>query len=247
MLLAINTGAGATLAGSPNAVLPAGVTGAPGLMDITGHMAANGASAWSALESQRVGASGYLRYAWIGPAQYTTGTLTLDPTSLVTGLTISVAYYGADPTGVADSSPAFNSAMAALGSAGGRLLIPPGTFLLNSDLNINRAPIVLDGAGGGLAAATTLKLGPGVRIICIGKAQWSVLQNFAVQGNIPAAWSPATVYASGAIVVNQNYYGAFRNLIWVAQNGGNSGIPQPALPLPPNPTYPTPRPPPTHP
>jgi hypothetical protein len=49
------------------------------------------------------------------------------------GDTVSVTDYGADPTGVVDSAPAFNKAAAALSAkGGGTVLIPSGTFKLAS-------------------------------------------------------------------------------------------------------------------
>lgn len=43
-------------------------------------------------------------------------------------------FAGADPTGATDSSTAINSALTALASSGGTLLVPPGTYTVNSDL-----------------------------------------------------------------------------------------------------------------
>jgi hypothetical protein len=56
------------------------------------------------------------------------------------GQVFNVLAYGADPTGVADSQPAFLSAIGALcatnsgGTTGGELFIPPGTYLLNEEV-----------------------------------------------------------------------------------------------------------------
>jgi len=64
-----------------------------------------------------------------------------------------VADFGADPTGVADCSAAFASAIAALPN-GGRIWIPPGQFLFRSELHIPR-PIIIEGAGGVISSITT--------------------------------------------------------------------------------------------
>lgn len=57
--------------------------------------------------------------------------------------TVSVLDFGADPTGVADSTTAFNNAIA---SAAGIVTIPSGTFKITSTINIDRA-IELIGSG----------------------------------------------------------------------------------------------------
>jgi Pectate lyase superfamily protein/F5/8 type C domain/Abnormal spindle-like microcephaly-assoc'd, ASPM-SPD-2-Hydin len=59
--------------------------------------------------------------------------------------TVSVTTYGADPTGVNDSTSAFNQAITAANSAGEAVWIPSGTFLVNSHLNIQAGTI--EGAG----------------------------------------------------------------------------------------------------
>ncbi len=59
--------------------------------------------------------------------------------------TVSVTTYGADPTGVNDSTSAFNQAITAANSAGEAVWIPSGTFLINSHLQIQAGTI--EGAG----------------------------------------------------------------------------------------------------
>src|ERR1017187_8347274 len=57
---------------------------------------------------------------------------------------------GADPTGAADSEPAFAAAIAALPSAGGIITVPPGTYRLNSTVAAAIAPgqtVQINGAG----------------------------------------------------------------------------------------------------
>jgi hypothetical protein len=59
--------------------------------------------------------------------------------------TVSVTSYGADPTGVNDSTSAFNQAITAANNAGEAVWIPSGTFLISSSLQIQKGTI--EGAG----------------------------------------------------------------------------------------------------
>ena len=59
--------------------------------------------------------------------------------------TVSVTSYGADPTGVSDSTSAFNQAITAANNAGEAVWIPSGTFLISSPLQIQKGTI--EGAG----------------------------------------------------------------------------------------------------
>jgi hypothetical protein len=59
--------------------------------------------------------------------------------------TVSVTSYGADPTGVSDSTSAFNQAITAANNAGEAVWIPSGTFLVSSPLQIQKGTI--EGAG----------------------------------------------------------------------------------------------------
>ncbi|WP_194895306.1 discoidin domain-containing protein [Catenulispora pinisilvae] len=58
---------------------------------------------------------------------------------------VSVVSEGADPTGAADSSNAFNSAITAANAANQSVWIPPGTYLVNNPIQTQKATIV--GAG----------------------------------------------------------------------------------------------------
>jgi Pectate lyase superfamily protein/F5/8 type C domain/Abnormal spindle-like microcephaly-assoc'd, ASPM-SPD-2-Hydin len=58
---------------------------------------------------------------------------------------VSVTSYGADATGVNDSTSAFNQAIAAANAAGESVWIPQGTFLISSPLQISAGTI--EGAG----------------------------------------------------------------------------------------------------
>jgi hypothetical protein len=59
--------------------------------------------------------------------------------------TVSVATYGADPTGATDATSAFNSAISAANSAGEAVWIPSGTYLVGSHVNMTSG--TLEGAG----------------------------------------------------------------------------------------------------
>lgn len=64
---------------------------------------------------------------------------------------ISVTDFGADPTGVNDSTAAINNAIAALISRGGGVLFfPRGIYKITSTITINTAYIALKGDGGGI-------------------------------------------------------------------------------------------------
>ena len=58
---------------------------------------------------------------------------------------VSVVGQGADPTGAADSTNAFNSAVAAANAAGTAVWIPAGSYLITSPLQMQKATII--GAG----------------------------------------------------------------------------------------------------
>jgi hypothetical protein len=66
------------------------------------------------------------------------------------GLGISVVSFGADPTGVNDSTAAFNAAIASLTTPGGAILIPPGDYILSSTILIEGIAIAVVGAGRGV-------------------------------------------------------------------------------------------------
>ncbi len=63
---------------------------------------------------------------------------------------ISVLDFGADPTGVANSSTAIANAINALPAAGGVITFPPGEYL--GHININRSNVKIDGFGATLVS-----------------------------------------------------------------------------------------------
>src|SRR5215467_7040773 len=72
-------------------------------------------------------------------------------TQFVSALPINPVLYGADPSGVADSSAAFNNALAALPAAGGLIYFPPGKFKFNSQISYTLLgtlqSVVIEGSG----------------------------------------------------------------------------------------------------
>ena len=63
---------------------------------------------------------------------------------------------GADPTGAADSTAAFNAAISAAGS-GGTVWIPPGTYNIPGHINVNNVTV----AGAGMWYSTVTGAAPG--------------------------------------------------------------------------------------
>ncbi|MEW1860247.1 MULTISPECIES: glycosyl hydrolase family 28-related protein [unclassified Streptomyces] len=69
---------------------------------------------------------------------------------------VSVVDKGADPTGAADSTDAFNAAVSAAGS-GGTVWIPPGTFKVPGHISVNNVTV----AGAGMWYSTVTGAAPG--------------------------------------------------------------------------------------
>jgi parallel beta-helix repeat protein len=66
--------------------------------------------------------------------------------SMITGAAANVLDYGADVTGVADSTSAINAAIDALGANGGTVYFPPGTYRFTSKITVD-TPVRLVGSG----------------------------------------------------------------------------------------------------
>jgi len=69
--------------------------------------------------------------------------------SMINGAALNVLDYGADPTGVADSGPAFNLALATFGA----VVVPSGTYLIKTQISIPYGALLF-GQSGFLAGAT---------------------------------------------------------------------------------------------
>jgi hypothetical protein len=60
---------------------------------------------------------------------------------------VSILQFGADPTGMTDSSPAFQAAAAALPASGGTILVPPGIFKCESQIDLPTKQLSIVGDG----------------------------------------------------------------------------------------------------
>ncbi len=85
----------------------------------------------------------------------------------------NVLRYGADPTGVADSTTAIINAVAQFASSGGRVILPPGTYAISSEIGINDSGISLVGAGRGGLHDTGTQVGAATVIKWVGGATGS--------------------------------------------------------------------------
>ena len=75
---------------------------------------------------------------------------------------MTVVDHGADPTGVADSSDAFDAAINALPPAGGRIDVPAGTYRLTRTLRITKTVHLVGEHGIGPKPSSTLLFPPGI-------------------------------------------------------------------------------------
>jgi hypothetical protein len=96
--------------------------------------------------------------------------------SLITGTPANILDFGADPTGVTNSSAAIAAALA----ASDVVFIPKGTFLITSNINIPRAGITLFGEGDTSIISYS---GDNRRIVC--NQDNFTMSSFFVNGNKP--------------------------------------------------------------
>jgi hypothetical protein len=89
---------------------------------------------------------------------------------------VSVVSYGADASGTADSTAAFNAAFAALPSGGGIISVPQGDFKLNSSIGFSSKQVAIVGAGKALTRIHVTHTG-----IAFDIAPSSVLQQVLVR------------------------------------------------------------------
>jgi hypothetical protein len=93
---------------------------------------------------------------------------------------VSVTSKGADPTGGADATSAFNAAISAAG-AGGTVWIPPGSYNIPGHVSVNNVTI----AGAGMWYSAIIGAAPGFYGNSAPNPSASVhLQNFAISGNV---------------------------------------------------------------
>ncbi|MEY9877787.1 parallel beta-helix repeat protein [Streptacidiphilus sp. MAP12-33] len=111
---------------------------------------------------------------------------------------VSVTSEGADPTGAADSTSAFNSAISAAGS-GGTVWIPPGTYNIPGHIAVNNVTV----AGAGMWYSTVTGAAPGFYGNSAPNASTGVhLQNFAIFGNVQQRDDSAQVNGIGGAMSN---------------------------------------------
>jgi hypothetical protein len=111
---------------------------------------------------------------------------------------VSVVSEGADPTGAADSTNAFNAAITAAG-AGGTVWIPSGTYNIPGHISVNNVTI----AGAGMWYSTVTGTAPGFYGNSAPNASTGVhLQNFAIFGNVQVRDDSAQVNGIGGAMSN---------------------------------------------
>ncbi|WP_034271985.1 choice-of-anchor D domain-containing protein [Actinospica robiniae] len=111
---------------------------------------------------------------------------------------VSVTGEGADPSGAADSTNAFNAAIAAAGS-GGTVWIPAGTYNVPGHIAVNNVTI----AGAGMWYSTVTGTAPGFYGNSAPNPSTNVhLQNFAIFGNVQERDDSAQVNGIGGAMSN---------------------------------------------
>ncbi|WP_042372075.1 choice-of-anchor D domain-containing protein [Streptacidiphilus neutrinimicus] len=113
---------------------------------------------------------------------------------------VSVTSEGADPTGAADSTSAFNAAISAAGP-GGTVWIPPGTYDIPGHIAVNNVTV----AGAGMWYSTVTGAAPGFYGNSAPNPSTNVhLQNFAVFGNVQDRNDGAQVNGIGGAMSNSS-------------------------------------------
>jgi F5/8 type C domain/Pectate lyase superfamily protein/Abnormal spindle-like microcephaly-assoc'd, ASPM-SPD-2-Hydin len=111
---------------------------------------------------------------------------------------VSVTSEGADATGAADSTSAFNAAITAAG-AGGTVWIPAGTYNVPGHISVNNVTI----AGAGMWYSTVTGTAPGFYGNSAPNPSTNVhLQNFAIFGNVQQRDDSAQVNGIGGAMSN---------------------------------------------
>jgi parallel beta-helix repeat protein len=111
---------------------------------------------------------------------------------------VSVTSQGADPSGVNDSTSAFNAAISAAG-AGGTVWIPPGTYNIPGHISVNNVTI----AGAGMWYSTVTGTAPGFYGNSAPSPSTNVhLQNFAISGNVQDRCDGCQVNGIGGAMSN---------------------------------------------
>ena len=111
---------------------------------------------------------------------------------------VSVVSEGADPTGVNDSTNAFNAAISAAG-AGGAVWIPPGTYNIPGHIIVNNVTV----EGAGMWYSTVAGTAPGFYGNSAPNPSTNVhLSNFAIFGNVQVRDDSAQVNGIGGAMSN---------------------------------------------
>ncbi len=111
---------------------------------------------------------------------------------------VSVTSKGADSSGAADSTAAFNAAISAAGS-GGTVWIPPGTYNIPGHIAVNNVTV----AGAGMWYSTVTGTAPGFYGNSAPSPSTNVhLQNFAIFGNVQERDDSAQVNGIGGALSN---------------------------------------------
>ena len=111
---------------------------------------------------------------------------------------VSVTSEGADSTGVADSTAAFNAAITAAG-AGGTVWIPPGTYNIPGHISVNDVTV----AGAGMWYSTVTGTAPGFYGNSAPSPSTNVhLSNFAIFGNVQERCDSCQVNGIGGAMSN---------------------------------------------
>ena len=114
------------------------------------------------------------------------------------GGSVSVTSQGADPSGVNDSTSAFNAAISAAG-AGGTVWIPPGSYNIPGHIMVNNVTV----AGAGMWYSTVTGTAPGFYGNSAPSPSSGVhLQNFAISGNVQQRDDSAQVNGIGGAMSN---------------------------------------------
>ncbi|WNI17077.1 choice-of-anchor D domain-containing protein [Actinacidiphila sp. ITFR-21] len=118
---------------------------------------------------------------------------------------VSVTSKGADASGAADSTAAFNSAISAAGP-GGTVWIPPGTYNIPGHIAVNNVTV----AGAGMWYSTVTGTAPGFYGNSAPSASTNVhLQNFAIFGNVQERDDSAQVNGIGGALSNSTVTGVW--------------------------------------
>ena len=118
--------------------------------------------------------------------------------SMINGATLNVLDYGADDTGSADSSPAFQAAVDALPSTGGTITVPIGTYKLQSEILISgKTGVRILGASKNNSVLVKSYSSGGPLIHFLNANYWA-LDFLFIQGSSDTSGTDPLVYVEGS-------------------------------------------------